>query len=214
VLPNGIVLLARENHASPSVVLTGYLGAGGLLETRSNAGLADLTAGALMRGTQRQSFQKIYESVESIGASLSFSGGKHKTSFHGKALAEDLGLLLSLLAEVLRQPAFPREEVERLRAERLTALNIRDQDTGAMAALAFDELAYPDHPYAIPSDGTKASMASPDAQRGRVPSDGLWTTGDGVGRGGSRRRRGCRGRGRADVGRLGPSGTVAGRTCR
>jgi zinc protease len=160
VLPNGIVLLARENHASPSVVLTGYLGAGGLLETRSNAGLADLTAGALMRGTQRQSFQKIYESVESIGASLSFSGGKHKTSFHGKALAEDLGLLLSLLAEVLRQPAFPREEVERLRAERLTALNIRDQDTGAMAALAFDELAYPDHPYAIPSDGTKASMAS------------------------------------------------------
>jgi zinc protease len=159
-LGNGIVLLVRENHASPSVVLTGYLAAGGLDETEANAGLASLTAGCLMRGTQRQSFQKIYESVESIGASLGLSSGKHKTSFHGKALAEDLGLLLTLLAEVLRQPTFPADEFERLRAERLTALNIRDQDTGAVAALAFDHLAYPGHPYAVPSDGTKESVAA------------------------------------------------------
>lgn len=159
VLSNGLVLLVRENHASPSVVLTGYLAAGGLEETEANAGLAHLTAGSLMRGTQRQSFQAIYESVESIGAGLGFASGKHKTSFHGKALAEDLGLLLGLLAEVLRQPTFPEEEVERLRAERLTALNIRDQDTGAVAALAFDQLAYPGHPYAVPSDGTKESVA-------------------------------------------------------
>jgi zinc protease len=159
-LGNGIVLLVRENHASPSVVMTGYVAAGGLAETESNAGLAHLTAGSLMRGTQRQSFQEIYESVESIGASLGFGSGKHLTSFHGKALAEDLGLLLSLLAEVLRQPAFPHEEVERLRAERLTALNIRDQDTGAVSALAFDQLAYPGHPYAVPSDGTKESVAA------------------------------------------------------
>lgn len=159
-LGNGIVLLVRENHASPSVVLTGYVAAGGLNETEGNAGLAGLTAGCLMRGTQRQSFQKIYESVESIGASLGLSGGKHKTNFHGKALAEDLGLLLTLLAEVLRQPTFPADEFERLRAERLTALNIRDQDTGAVAALAFDRLAYPGHPYAVPSDGTKESVAA------------------------------------------------------
>ena len=159
-LANGIVLLVRENHASPSVVLTGYIAAGGLNETEANAGLAGLTAGSLMRGTQRQSFQRIYESVESIGASLGLSGGKHKTNFHGKALAEDLDFLMRLLAEVLRQPTFPADEVERLRAERLTALNIRDQDTGAVAALAFDRLAYPAHPYSVPSDGTKESIAA------------------------------------------------------
>jgi zinc protease len=158
-LANGIVLLVRENHASPSVVLTGYVAASGLGETNANAGLAYLTAGALMRGTHRQSFQEIYESVESIGASLGFSSGKHKTNFHGKALAEDLGLLLGLLADALRQPTFPPPEVERLRAERLTALNIRDQDTGSVAALTFDRLVYPGHPYAIPSDGTKESVA-------------------------------------------------------
>ena len=160
MMGNGIVLLVRENHASPSVVLTGFLEAGGLAETPVNAGLAYLTAGALMRGTETRTFQEIYDSVESIGASLSLSCGKHKTIFHGKALSEDLGLLLELLADVLRHPTFPREEVERLRSERLTALDIRDQDTGAVAALAFDELAYPGHPYAVPSDGNKESVAA------------------------------------------------------
>jgi zinc protease len=160
VLANGIILLVRENHASPSVVLSGFLAAGGLIETEANAGLANLTAGSLMRGTGNRTFQQIYESVESIGATLSFASGKHKTSFHGKALAEDLDLLLEVMADTLRGPTFPADEVERLRSERLTALNIRDQDTGAIAALTFDRLAYPGHPYAVPSDGTKESVAS------------------------------------------------------
>jgi len=160
ILPNGIVLLVRQNHASPSVVLNGYVSAGAVDEDGSRAGLAHLTAGALMRGSRRRSFQEIYESIESIGAHLGIGAGKHRTSFQGKALAEDLRLLLGLLAEVLREPAFPEDEVERLRAEKLTALNIRDQDTGSVAEMEFDRLAYPNHPYAIPSDGTKESIGA------------------------------------------------------
>jgi zinc protease len=160
VLGNGIVLLVRENHASPSVVVSGFLAAGALAETEANAGLAYLTAGALMRGTATRSFQQIYESVESIGASLSFASGKHRTTFHAKSLAEDLGLVFDLLADVLHNPTFPAEQFERLRSERLTALNIRDQDTGAVSALTFDRLVYPGHPYAVPSDGTKESLAA------------------------------------------------------
>ena len=160
VLPNGIILLVRQNHASPSVVLNGYLWAGAVEEDAASAGLAHFTAACLMRGTQRRSFQEIYESIESIGANLGIGAGKHRTSFHGKLLAEDLGLLLELLAEVLRQPAFPVDEVERLRAERLTALSIRDQDTGSVAGMEFDRLAYNGHPYAIPSDGTKESITA------------------------------------------------------
>lgn len=159
-LANGIVVLVRENHASPSVVINGYVAAGGLDETEATAGLAHFVAGSLMRGTRRRSMQAIYESIESIGATLGFGSGKHKTTFHGKALAEDLGLILGLLAEVLREPAFPPDEVERLRSERLTSLAIRDQDTGAVAGLTFDRLAYPGHPYALPSDGTRESIAA------------------------------------------------------
>jgi zinc protease len=155
---NGLVFLARENFSSPSVVISGYLEVGALDESGEQAGLAALTASALLRGTQQRSFNQIYEQLESIGASLQFSASKHQTSFWGKSLAEDLGVLLDILAEALQQPRFERTQVERLRTERLTALAIRDHDTGSRAVLAFNELVYPKHPYGVSTDGYKDSV--------------------------------------------------------
>lgn len=160
VLPNGLTILARENFSSPSVVLSGSLVVGALHETRSQAGLADLTAAGLMRGSASRSFEQIYESLESLGASLSFGAGTHTTSFRGKALAEDLPVLLALASDVLRSPAFPRSHMRRLRAEKLTALSIRDQDTGSVAQLTFEQLLYGDHPYGRPSDGYRETLAA------------------------------------------------------
>ncbi len=160
LLSNGIVLLTRSNFSSPSVVLSGYLTAGALDEATEKSGLADLTASALMRGTQTRRFDQIYESIESIGANLGLGGGTHNTSFRGKSLAEDLGLMLDLLADVLQNPAFPDGQIERLRAEKLTGLAIRDQDTGAVAQMTFDKLAYPGHPYGLQTDGTKETVAA------------------------------------------------------
>jgi len=152
-LANGVVALCRENFSSPSVVVSGYLPVGALEERPEQAGLADLTASALLRGTAGRTFNEIYEALEASGASLSIGCGKHFTSFHGKALAEDLGLVLGLLAEALQTPAFPEPQVSRLRGEKLTSLKIRDDNTGAVAGMTFDALAYPGHPYAIPEDG-------------------------------------------------------------
>lgn len=152
-LANGIVVLSRANFNSPSVVATGYLPSGGLFDSDEKLGLADFTAAALMRGTERRSFQEIYAALESAGARLSVGSGTHTTRFNGKALVEDLELLLDVLAQALRAPVFPSEQVERLRAQMLTGLAIRAQDTGEMASLAFDELVYANHPYRRPSDG-------------------------------------------------------------
>jgi zinc protease len=152
-LPNGIVILARHNFNSPSVVIQGYVSTGGLFDPDEKLGLAGFTAAALMRGTHARSFQQIYDALESAGASLGISGGTHTSGFSGQALAEDLDLLLSLLAESLRQPSFPEDQVQRLRAQLLTRLAIRAQDTGEMASLMFDEIVYAGHPYARPEEG-------------------------------------------------------------
>jgi zinc protease len=106
-----------------------------------------------MRGTQRRTFQQIFEALESSGASLGFGASVHNTSFGGRALAEDLPLLLSTLAEAMREPAFPAEHIERLRGQILTGLSIRDQDTADRAEMAFEEMVFPDHPYGRPTDG-------------------------------------------------------------
>jgi zinc protease len=152
-LANGIVVLARENPNSLSVTLRGYLPAGSLFDSEAKLGLADFVADALMRGTAKREFQAIYESLESIGANFGFSSGTHTTGFGGKSLAEDLPLLLDILNEGLRAPAFPADQVEKLRAQLLTGLALRTQDTRDMASMHFDELVYRSHPYGRAEEG-------------------------------------------------------------
>lgn len=152
-LANGLILLSRANFNSPSVVISGYIQAGSLFDPDEKLGLADFTASAMMRGSAQRDLQQIYDALESCGASLSFSAGAHTAGFSGRSLAEDLSLLLNTLAEVVRQPSFPGEQVEKLRAQLLTGLAIRAQDTASMAALTFDQIVFANHPYGRPEDG-------------------------------------------------------------
>ncbi len=153
VLPNGIVVLCRSNFNSPSVVISGYIQAGSLFDSDEKLGLADFTARAMMRGTEKRDFQQIFDALESCGASLGFSSGAHTTGFSGRALVEDLPLLMDLLAEAIRMPMFPTRQVEKLRAQLLTGLAIRAQDTSDMASLTFDQIVFENHPYSRPEDG-------------------------------------------------------------
>jgi zinc protease len=153
VLSNGIVILARPNFNSAAVTVSGYFTLGALAETEDKLGLADFVASALMRGTEKYSFDAIYNQLESVGATLGYDSGTHTTSFGGRSLAEDLPLLLRLFSDTLRTPTFPQEEVERLRAQLMTGLAMRAQDTADMADLTFDQIMYPGHPYSQPGDG-------------------------------------------------------------
>jgi len=154
VLPNGIVVLARENFTTQSVVISGSLTVGSVFETDQTAGLAGMVAASLMRGTQHREFDVLHETLESIGASLGFGGGVHSTSFGGKSLAEDLSTLLDVLSDAMRTPAFPVDQVERLRGEIVTGLKIRAQDTRSVAGEAFRKLTYPEgHPYSRSTSG-------------------------------------------------------------
>ncbi len=152
-LPNGIVILARANFNSPSVVISGYLPAGGLLDPDEKLGLADFVSSALMRGTQKRDFQKIYDELESVGAGFGHNSGTHYAGFSGRSLVEDLPLLLDVMADTLQSPTFPEDQVEKLRAQMLTGLSIRAQDTSDMASLTFDQLLYDGHPYSRPDEG-------------------------------------------------------------
>jgi zinc protease len=152
-LPNGIVVLARANFHSPSVTIGGYFQVGSLFDEDKKLGLSDFTANALMRGTNQCSFQQIFEDLEAVGAGLGFTGGTHATGFSGRALVEDLDLLLGILSETLRAPSFPRREVRKLRAQILTGLALREQNTRDRAVLTFDGMVYQGHPYSRPDEG-------------------------------------------------------------
>ena len=152
-LPNGINILVRPNFNSPTVTLNGYLHVGSLFDSEEKLGLADFATTSLMRGTETRSFEQIYDALETVGAHLGIASGTHTTGFSSRALVEDLGLVLELLSDCLRNPIFPPDEVERLRTQLLTGLALRAQDTGDMSSMAFDKLIFGEHPYARPDDG-------------------------------------------------------------
>lgn len=153
VLSNGITLLVRSNFNSASVVISGMLGAGSQFDPREKLGLAHFTSMSLMRGTKNADFQAIFERLESAGASLGFGASVHNTSVGGRALAEDLPMLVSTLADSILNPIFPEQYFDRLKKQLLTGLAIRAQDTSDRSSLAFDNLLFPGHPYGFPEDG-------------------------------------------------------------
>ncbi len=159
-LPNGITVLARENWSAPSVVIEGYLLAGNLDEQEGMPGVASFTAGMLSRGTRRRSFAEINELVESVGASLGYGMDRHITSFSTKSLAEDLPLVLDVLADELRNPIFPPEHIEKVRGLRMTSLAERENDTRQMAGRAFRETMFGAHPLGRDMLGDRKSVAA------------------------------------------------------
>src|SRR5258708_24315224 len=66
VLPNGIVILAREDFTTASVVINGLLQVGSVFESPAQSGLSNIVAGALMRGTKTRSFDEIHETLEGL----------------------------------------------------------------------------------------------------------------------------------------------------
>ncbi|HBY96191.1 MAG: insulinase family protein [Ardenticatenaceae bacterium] len=158
-LPNGLTILARENFSSPAVVASGLLRVGAQDEPEERAGLAALVASMLARGTEQRSFDEINETIEGVGGSLAIAAGVHTTRFSFKSLAEDFPTLLGVLADVVRNPTFPADHLERVRAQRLTVLRERENNTQSVAERLFYEQAYPPgHPYHTPVDGTVESV--------------------------------------------------------
>lgn len=158
ILPNGITILTKADYSSPSIVVSGYLQCGSVNDPRDKLGLGLFTSYALMRGTVLHRHQKIYNNLEEAGASLGFGASVQSTSFGGRALSEDLKLLIKTLSEAIRWPIFPPSQLKLLFSQMLTGLQMRQQDTSERASIRFDEILFPNHPYGFPEEGTLATI--------------------------------------------------------
>jgi zinc protease len=82
----------------------------------------------------------------------------NNTSFNGKALSEDLEMLIDLAADGLRNPSFAPEYFERLRSQFTGHPGHSRPGYAEMASLLFDRYLFPDHPYGNPLDGFPATI--------------------------------------------------------
>jgi zinc protease len=146
-LDNGISVIVQESQATPTVALRASVAAGGLLEPRDRPGLAALTASMLSRGTERRTALEFATALEDVGAGLGAGADALTTTITGHALSRDLDLVLDLFAEILRRPAFPAADFERLKGEALAGITQAKTNPDRVAAQAFERAVYPpDHP--------------------------------------------------------------------
>jgi zinc protease len=147
-LMNGLVLLHNRAAANPSVVVRALVRAGASRETPGQHGIAGLTGRMLRQGTQNISKAALAEELDGLGAGLSVDVGYALVSVGIKCLSGDFRRAMEILAELLRRPTFPAEELERLRGQVLTELKELEDNTRVVSERTWRELAYPaTHPY-------------------------------------------------------------------
>jgi zinc protease len=159
-LPNGIVVLGHERSIAGSVVVRASFLVGAVDDPPGKEGLAFFTARVMQRGTSRHTFQQISELTDGLGASLNVDAGLHTIEVGARCLDDDLGALIDLMAEIIREPIFPADEIERFRGQLLTGLREQADDTRSVVERRFRELAYPPgHPYHRWPLGDETSVA-------------------------------------------------------
>src|SRR5262245_15066066 len=150
-LKNGLTVLILEDHRAPFINLQLHInGAGALFEPKDMPGLANTTAQMLREGTRTRSSVQLAEEIDRLGASISAGGsfGSPDLMFSASGLSENFDSWFKLALEVLLEPSFPADELEKMK-QRMRA-QLREQRSSANFLLneRFNRLVYGEHPAA------------------------------------------------------------------
>lgn len=158
-LGNGLQVLAAQTGTVPVATLVVLLPGGSASDPRAHSGLADFAASLASRGTATRSAEQIAAELERLGASMDTAARSDGTVFSLSAPVANLEAAGAVLADVIRNPAFPTDEVARERARGIEGLRSAYSDPASLASMALRPAIYGDAPYGNVSAGTPASLA-------------------------------------------------------
>ena len=147
VLDNGLEVVVIEQPNMPIISLDVYFAGGGTAAPQDLPGLAGIAGDLITRGTDTRSAQDIAGAIEQVGGIVGSGAGSDSVSLGVFALIEDIDLAFELLADMTLNASFPENEVERERAERISALEANLAQPGFVASRTFGRLLYEGHPY-------------------------------------------------------------------
>ncbi|PKB84159.1 MAG: hypothetical protein BZY88_00705 [SAR202 cluster bacterium Io17-Chloro-G9] len=160
-LSNGLSIALVEKRGMPLVCFGLYLEGGAITDSEDQPGLAGITAQMLAEGTETRSSQEIAAAFESIGSRVSTDAQREYAFLTSDAMTKHWPAALDLLADLVKNPAFPDHELERLRREHLTDLRRGLDDAGVIAARISPGLVFPQHTgYGHPVSGTEESVSA------------------------------------------------------
>ncbi|QMS91099.1 insulinase family protein [Nostoc edaphicum CCNP1411] len=140
---NGLRILLLPDHSTPTVTLSGHIQAGTEFDPDEQAGLAAFVAENLLSGTDSKDVFTIAKILAERGASLDFEAYREGVRIEGDSLAEDLPILLEILADVVKNSSFPAKELELHRQQTLTDLQQELDEPSEVARRIFVQSIYP-----------------------------------------------------------------------
>ena len=159
ILANGLTVDIVENHAVPTVSIHGIILGGDASAPSGKPAVPMLTASMVQRGTKGRTKQQIADLLESRGATLTLASNLFETTVIGRGMSRDTELMLDILAEELRNPAFKADELLKAKAEIRNEILRNAESTSLRAQSRLTQLVYAEsHPYRSP--GHEAMTAS------------------------------------------------------
>lgn len=159
-LSNGAVLLMKKTKGSGTIDISIYLKGGLLYETEEEVGISNFIARSLARGTEKFSQDELMRKLDEIGGSFFASAGSDSfvigTSFLKGFEEEGINLLM----EILMNPSFPPEEIEKVRKQIIEDIKAREDYLPSLARDALHEGLYKNHPFRFNPLGTTSSVSS------------------------------------------------------
>jgi predicted Zn-dependent peptidase len=146
-LGNGLRVVAVRYPTVPKVSVVLSIQSGLAVDPADKAGLAQLVADAVQEGTASRDSRRIRQEVFAMGAALSATAGQDASSFTIRGLAETLPAMLAVLADIVRNPTFPQDEVDLLKANTAQSLQAQLASPQYLANRTFRQTLFGSHPY-------------------------------------------------------------------
>lgn len=158
-LSNGIKVILAERHETPQVQFNMVFDAGVATEVGGKAGVSSLAVNMMTEGTTHRDNLTISRELAQLGASVGASNGLDSATLSLNTLTSTLDPALAIYADVLRNPAFTAQDLDRRKKLSIAGIQQAKQNPGQMASRILSVLTYgAASPYGVLS--TEASVGS------------------------------------------------------
>ena len=158
-LSNGLTVLYNERPGLPLVAASLVFRRGSGANPIERPGLAGFTARMLQQGSTTRSAMQIADRAADLGTSIGTHATVDSSRMGTLSLTRNFAGILELLADVALHPAFPPDEIDRVRSERQATLVQEKDEPFAVATRVYTAALYgPKYTYGYPEIGTAASL--------------------------------------------------------
>ena len=158
-LANGLRVIVARSSDLPLVAADLTIKTGGWADPKGLAGAAGMTADMLTAGTRTRSARDIAQQTEALGATLESGASLEASSVTLNVMPDKLDKAMAIMADMVRNPAFAAQELERQRAQSLDGLRVAYQEPGQISAYAAAPVVFAGTAFGHVATGTPGSLA-------------------------------------------------------